>query len=287
MSAVSQVFASHSDVPGTLVDRSPGARVADRKVIAMRVNVVSDVHGAVEALARAGDGADALVLLGDLILFLDYADHSRGIFPDLFGEEAADRIVALRTARRFDEAREMNRKLWEGLDREATMDAAIRGQYERMFAVLPTPTYATYGNVDVPALWPEYTAPGTTVLDGQTVELGGRVFGFVGGGLRSPMRTPYEIDEETYAAKVAALGPVDVLCSHIPPAVPELCYDVVARRFERGSEALLEAIHRIRPKYSVFGHVHQPLTRRMRIGGTECVNVGHFNATRTPFVLQW
>ncbi len=256
-------------------------------VIAMRVNVVSDVHGADETLARAGDGADALVLLGDLILFLDYADHSRGIFPELFGEENADRIVALRTARRFDEARELSRSLWAGVDREAEMDAAIRRQYARMFAVLPTPTYATYGNVDVPALWPEYTGPGTTVLDGQKVELGGRVFGFVGGGLRTPMRTPYEIDEAEYAAKVAALGQVDVLCSHIPPAVPELCYDTVARRFEHGSTALLEAIHSVRPKYAVFGHVHQPLTRRMRIGATECVNVGHFKATGRPFVLEW
>ncbi len=57
-----------------------------------RIHVVSDVHGNTEALARAGDGADALICLGDLVLFLDYADHSRGIFPDLFGVENADRI---------------------------------------------------------------------------------------------------------------------------------------------------------------------------------------------------
>src|SRR5437763_1959288 len=49
-----------------------------------RVHVVSDVHGNARDLARAGDGADALICLGDLVLFLDYADHSRGIFPDLF-----------------------------------------------------------------------------------------------------------------------------------------------------------------------------------------------------------
>lgn len=70
-----------------------------------RVHVVSDVHGNTEALARAGEGADALICLGDLVLFLDYADHSRGIFPDLFGIENADRIVELRTAKRFAEAR--------------------------------------------------------------------------------------------------------------------------------------------------------------------------------------
>lgn len=249
--------------------------------------MVSDVHGNSEALARAGDGADALVCLGDLVLFLDYADHSRGIFPELFGVENADRIVELRTARRFEEARELSRGLWDGIDRDSAVEKAVRGQYAELFAAFPTPTYATYGNVDIPGLWPEYARPGTTVLDGERAEIGGRVFGFVGGGLRSQMRTPYEIDDETYAAKIAALGEVDVLCSHIPPDVPELCYDTVARRFERGSSALLETIKATRPKYALFGHVHQPLAQRMRIGDTECVNVGHFASSGTPWALEW
>ncbi|MBT2525740.1 metallophosphoesterase family protein [Streptomyces sp. ISL-99] len=253
----------------------------------MRVHVVSDVHGNAKDLARAGDGADALVCLGDLVLFLDYADHSRGIFPELFGTENADLIVELRTARRFEEARELGRRLWAGVDRAAATEAAVRGQYAELFAAFPTPTYATYGNVDMPQLWREYAGPGTTVLDGERVEIGGRVFGFVGGGLRTPMRTPYEIDDEEYAAKVEALGEVDVLCSHIPPEVPELVYDTVARRFERGSRALLEAIRKTRPQYALFGHVHQPQAQRMRVGATECVNVGHFASTGRPWALEW
>ncbi|MFB7515991.1 metallophosphoesterase [Streptomyces sp. NPDC056144] len=255
----------------------------------MRVHVVSDVHGNAGDLAAAGEGADALICLGDLVLFLDYADHSRGIFPDLFGVENADLIVELRTARRFDEARDLGRRLWAELDvdRDTAIEAAVRRQYAELFAAFPTPTYATYGNVDIPRLWPEYARPGTTVLDGQRVELGGLVFGFVGGGLQTPMRTPFEIPDEEYAAKVEALGEVDVLCSHIPPDVPELTYDTVARRFERGSRALLDAIRRTRPRYALFGHVHQPLARRMRIAATECVNVGHFASTGSPFALEW
>ncbi|GAA3658641.1 metallophosphoesterase family protein [Streptomyces fenghuangensis] len=253
----------------------------------MRVHVVSDVHGNSRDLAAAGEGADALVCLGDLVLFIDYADHTRGIFPDLFGAENTTRYVELRTARRFDEARELSARLWADVDKAGAVEAAVRRQYAELFAAFPTPTYATYGNVDLPALWPEYAGEGTTVLDGRTADIGGLRFGFVGGGLPSPMRTPFEVDEETYAAKVAALGEVDVLCSHIPPLVPELCYDTVARRFERGSEALLEAVHAVRPRYALFGHVHQPLVRRTRIGRTECVNVGHFNATGRPWVLEW
>lgn len=260
---------------------------------AMRVNVISDVHGNTKDLAMAGAGADALICLGDLVLFLDYADHSRGIFPDLFGVENAHRIVELRTARRFEEARELGRRLWVELerdretDRESAIESAVRRQYAEMFAAFPTPTYATYGNVDIPTLWPEYARPGTTVLDGERIELGGRVFGFVGGGLRTPMRTPYEISDEEYAAKIEALGEVDVLCSHIPPDVAELTYDTVARRFERGSRALLEAIRRTRPRYALFGHIHQPLVSRMRVGATECVNVGHFASTGRPWSLEW
>ncbi|WP_433548031.1 metallophosphoesterase family protein [Streptomyces sp. CA-294286] len=260
----------------------------------MRVHVVSDVHGNAADLARAGEGADALVCLGDLVLYLDYADHSRGIFPDLFGTENADLIVELRNARRFDEARELSRRLWAGLevDSRTATDTAVRKQYAQLFAAFPDPTYATYGNVDIPALWPDFAGPGTVspgtrVLDGERVEIGGLVFGFVGGGLRTPMNTPFEIGDEEYAAKVEALGEVDVLCSHIPPEIPELVYDTVARRFERGSRALLEAIRRTRPRYSLFGHVHQPLARRMRVGATECVNVGHFASTGRPWALEW
>lgn len=255
----------------------------------MRVHVVSDVHGNVDALSRAGEGADALVCLGDLVLFLDYQDRSGGIFADLFGADAAQHLIALRSAKRFDEARAWSRELWAGLDRDPreVLEEQVGRQYAALFGVMPEPTYLTYGNVDVPALWPAHLKPGHTVLDGQTADLGGRTWGFVGGGLRTPMRTPYEIDDDAYAAKVAAVGAVDVLACHIPPDVPGLLYDVEARRFERGSEAMLDAVRDTQPELVLFGHVHQPLRSRTRIGRTECVNVGHFRGTGTPFALEY
>jgi Icc-related predicted phosphoesterase len=255
----------------------------------MRVHVVSDVHARADALAKAGDGADALICLGDLVLFLDYDDPGGGIFADLFGADAATTLIGLRTQRRFDEAREFSGKLWEQVpgDRGEVIEQAIRSQYADLFAAMPTPAYITYGNVDVPRLYPDYLREGMTVLDGQTCQIGGRHFGFVGGGLPTPMRTPYEIPEEEFDAKVAALGAVDVLCSHIPPDIPELLYDVEARRLERGSRAILRAIHETQPALVLFGHVHSPLVRRTRIGRTECINVGHFRGRRTPFVLEW
>jgi Icc-related predicted phosphoesterase len=254
----------------------------------MRVHVVSDVHGRSDALARAGDGADALICLGDLVLFLDYDDAAGGIFAELFGAHAAAELISLRGQRRFDDARDFSRSLWANVDdRQAVIESAVRRQYAALFGAMPTPAYVTYGNVDVPPLWPDYLRDGVTVLDGETTEIGGRTFGFVGGGLTTPMRTPYEISDQEYAAKVAAVGAVEVLCCHIPPDVPELLYDVEARRMERGSVAVLDAIRETQPDLVLFGHVHNPLAGRTRIGRTECVNVGHFRGRGTPYVLNW
>jgi Icc-related predicted phosphoesterase len=254
----------------------------------MRVHVVSDVHGRSDALAGAAAGSDAFICLGDLLLFLDYADPGQGIFADLFGAERAREYIDLRTAKRFDEARALSGNLFSGYQNIASVfDQAIDKQYAELFGAMPEPAYLTYGNVDVPGKWAGYLKPGHTVVDGGTADLDGWTFGFAGGGLYSVYRTPNEMSEDEFRAKLDAIGEADVLCTHIPPAVPELLYDTVARRMEQGSQALLEMIKRTQPRYALFGHVHQPLVSRTRIGVTECLNVGHFRATGAPHVLQW
>jgi Icc-related predicted phosphoesterase len=50
---------------------------------------------------------------------------------------------------------------------------------------------------------------------------------------------------------------------------------------------VLDAIRDTQPALVLFGHVHQPLHARTRIGRTECVNVGHFRGRGTPFVLEY
>jgi Icc-related predicted phosphoesterase len=258
----------------------------------MRVHVVSDVHGTADALKTAGDGADMLICLGDMLLFLDYADHTQGIFAELYGAEHAKEYIDLRTARRFDEARALTAGIAarltadHGTDLRSLTEEAIGRQYAALFGALAEPAYLTYGNVDIPRLWDSFRKPGHQVLDGGRAEVDGVTFGFVGAGLISPYRTPNEVPPSAYAEKLDAIGAVDVLCTHIPPAVPELLYDVQARRLEIGSTALLDVIRRTQPRYALFGHVHNPLARRVRIGRTECVNVGHFRATRVPYVVE-
>jgi Icc-related predicted phosphoesterase len=268
----------------------------------LRLHVVSDVHGRVDALATAGAGADALLVLGDLLLYLDYADPTQGILADLLGPDAGRTVAALRKEHRFGDLRTAIGAQLDGFaDLNEAVWAAAKTQYRQLFDAMPTPAYCTYGNVDIPALWPEFVNDDRRLLDAQVIEIDGWRIGFVGGwplprrprpeGTGSVIDTApvvrfgADCSPDEYAAKVAALGHVDVLCSHVPPAVPELRWDTVTRRPEVASPALLAAIRETQPRYALFGHVHQPLQQRLRIGRTECVNVGHFRATGKPFVL--
>ena len=262
----------------------------------MRVHVVADVHGAADALARAGEGADALIVLGDLVDYVDYRDPAGGILGRALGPEVSAQFARLRNAGARDELIAFIRGAWARLDDPAAVvEDAVREQYERMFGAVTAPTYAIPGNVDMPRFWAEYARPGLEFPDGEVLTIGGLRFGFVGGAPLPPgvparrggPWTPHLLAAEEFAAAALALERVDVLCSHVPPAVPELAFDVVSRRPESAAPALLHVIRRDRPRAALFGHVHQPLAPRVRIGRTECVNVGHFRSTGTPYVLRW
>src|SRR5262245_31422861 len=110
----------------------------------MRVHVVSDVHGNTEALARAGEGADALIVLGDLLDFVDYHAHDKGILGTLFGAEKVGMFARLRREGTRDERIAFSRSLWAGLeDPAAAVEEAIRTQYAALFAAMTVPTFAT------------------------------------------------------------------------------------------------------------------------------------------------
>jgi Icc-related predicted phosphoesterase len=247
----------------------------------MRIKLVSDIHGAADALAREAAGADALLVCGDLVNLIDYRTME-GIAAEVFGPEATRDFVRHRTAGRFEEAGRVLRSASEGREEQIRdqVRTAVRAQYEAVFAAFPEPTYLTHGNVDRPDQFQDLLRPGVRHLDGETVELDGLRVGFVGGGLpRGSRPHQSEVSHEAFAAKVSALGPVDVVCSHMPPAVDDLCFDVVAGRPEPGSQALLDYVEEHQPEYLYFGHVHQPRRTRLRIGRTWLVNLGYFRAT--------
>jgi Icc-related predicted phosphoesterase len=176
----------------------------------------------------------------------------------------------------------------EGREDEIRMEIGerVQLQYEAVFAALPDPTYLILGNVDSPPLAHKFAlqTPAVVEADTKTVELEGERFGFVGGALPTPLHVAGEITEEEMRDKIDSLGEVDVLCTHIPPAVPELCFDTVAGKLELGSADILRYIEDVQPRRAYFGHVHQPLVSTLQIGRTRCINVGYFRATKRPFV---
>ncbi len=167
----------------------------------------------------------------------------------------------------------------------AKFQQAFAKAYREVYAALPRKTYLILGNVDSPPVAEETRPPNVDMVDGKVVELDGMRIGFVGGGLPTPLKIAGEIPEEEYNAKLEGLGDVDIICSHVPPDIPELTFDVVANRHERGSSGLAEYIKRVQPRQAFFGHIHQPLCSSTHLGRTHCLNVGYFRRTRRAFTL--
>jgi Icc-related predicted phosphoesterase len=252
----------------------------------VRVTAISDVHGAVEHLEAVSRECDVLLVLGDLINVLDYRTMD-GILVEVFGREPVAEAARLRAEGRFDEAREaIRRGSGPVKDFRAQFLDLARRQYQEVFAKLPPHAYVTFGNVDVPDLLRSVAPKRLRFLDGESVQIGGTWFGFVGGGVRTPLGVPGEVSEDEYDAKLRKIGQVDVVCTHMPPRLPWYTYDVVGRKFEPGSVGLLAYVQEHQPRFALFGHVHQPLVNRGTVGATELVNVGHFRGTGRGFTFD-
>lgn len=252
----------------------------------MAVKILSDLHSCVDGLVDAVSGDDTLLLLGDLINVIDYTTMD-GILVEIFGVDAVREVVELRAAKRFDAAREVMARRRQGREEQiaARFEELIRAEYSRVFAVLPSDTYLILGNVDSPSIVQELAPSNIVFADGKVVELMGLKIGFVGGGLPTPLRIQGEISEEEFDQKLWSLGKVDIVCSHMPPDVPEMTYDVLARRHERGSSALLAYIEEHQPRKVFFGHIHQPMVSSSHVGRTHLVNCGYFRKTRRALDL--
>jgi Icc-related predicted phosphoesterase len=252
----------------------------------MTVKIISDLHGATSALTKEVEPTDTLLLLGDLINVIDYGTKD-GILVDMFGVDAVEEVIELRAERRFDEARNVMAKRREGRENEvaARFEVLFRKAYQAVFEVLPEPTYMILGNVDRPALVDELRPSGVEMVDGMVITLQGRRIGFVGGGLPTPLNIAGEIPEEEYNRKLEGLGEVDIICSHVPPDIPELTFDVLAQRHERGSSRLVEYIRDVQPERAFFGHIHQPLFSSTHLGRTHLLNTGYFRRTERALTL--
>lgn len=252
----------------------------------MRVTAISDLHGAVEHLDGVAEESDVLLVLGDLINVLDYRTWD-GILVEVFGREPVQEAAGLRAQGRFDDARKVIRQHAADPDEaRARFVELARRDYARVFDALPTPAYVTFGNADIPEMLRALAPDGVRFVDGEAITLGSMAFGFVGGGVETGLGIPGEVPAEEFDAKFERIGPVDVICTHVPPRLPWYVYDVVAKKFEPGSTGLIEYVQRHQPKFALFGHVHQPLVGTGNIGATVLVNVGHFQAHGKGYTLD-
>lgn len=244
--------------------------------------IVSDVHGAFEALAEVASRGDTLLILGDLINLMDYRS-GEGIIADVLGLEFARAVAAQRAQGDYPGMRAAWQQRvgsrWEEIRQE--IEAATEAEYRLCAEALAgAEGYVTYGNVDRPDLLARHLPEGMQFVDGEAVEVEGLRLGFVGGGVATPVGASGEVTDEEMTAKLQAIGRVEVLCSHLPPAVPPLHFDVVTGRWERSSQPILDYLRTVQPGHHFFGDVHQPQATRWRVGATLCQNVGYFRATR-------
>ncbi len=188
--------------------------------------------------------------------------------------------MRLRTEGRYAEASEWWRAHAAGREqelRERYHDAVIAA-YEDILPVLDgVEAYVTFGNADRPAMLESMLPDSCRFVDGEIVEIEGLRFGFVGGGVQA-LGAVGERSETDMKAMLEALGPMDVLCTHVPPAIGPLMTDVIGGR-EKGSDAIREFIERRGVGHHYFGDIHQPVAARWRHGSTLCTNVGFFRAT--------
>jgi Icc-related predicted phosphoesterase len=246
----------------------------------MHIKVIADVHGDLEVVLKEAAECDVLLLLGDLINVIDYS-NAGGILAEVYGSDTVRAWSEMRAAGRFEESRAILREASQGREQEfrALMFKRIDENTREFCEQVPDNVVVTYGNVDVPDLVRKYLPSTVRFVEAEVLTFDGVRFGFVGGGLPK-VGIPGEVALDAYAERVASLGPVDVLCAHVPPAVDDLTFDVVADYNEPGSEALLAYLEEHRPTHMYYGHVHQPRVGDTTIGDTHVVNIGaHYRST--------
>lgn len=243
--------------------------------------IVSDVHAAFAELAVVAARGEPLLVLGDLLNFVDYRTGS-GIVADVYGRKHALAFIDNRRTGDW----EANRRLWRRATagREEELAERVRqkvvGQYAAArLALAGADSYVTFGNVDWPDEMRDGLSGATRFIDGEVVEIEGRSVGFAGGGVPTPANAKGEVAHEVMAAKLESLGKVDILCTHIAPSVTPLHRDVVTGVLERSSSVLLDYLLTHRPRFHYFGDVHQPQALSWKVGDTTCRNVGYFRAT--------
>jgi Icc-related predicted phosphoesterase len=154
----------------------------------------------------------------------------------------------------------------------ATMHQGLESTIEALSAIA-VPAVLVPGNAETDVeLWQACAAwPSAIVLHGQAKEVAGAQFFGLGGGVPpTPFPWSFDLSEDEAAAKLESCPEGAILVVHSPPKG----YLDEAGGRHLGSEAVLAAIERKRPRLALCGHIHQCWGREATIGTTPVVNVG-------------
>lgn len=242
---------------------------------------VSDVHGATGALRRLVAMGEPIAILGDLANLTDYRS-GEGAVADVLGLTFARAASSARGEGDFETMRSLwTREVGNRADQvRYAIGEALQQQYAEVGEALSGGSgVVIHGNVDRPRSLVASLPDGFKYLHGEVLQIDGVVFGFVGGGVSTPLKAEGEVSDEEMSSLLENMGPVEVLCTHVAPALRPLRLDVITGREERGSEPVLRYLEQHRPRLHLFGDIHQAQASTWRVGATRCLNIGYFRAT--------
>jgi Icc-related predicted phosphoesterase len=255
----------------------------------MRIRIASDIHGAYDELANLLHSDDTAILLGDYVNIIDYEDLS-GILSEFIDRGTIKKTVDLIQSGDIRAAGKLMKETSSNVDNLfGRISARVDECYAGFFPKLKCRAFIIHGNVDYPEFIPKYTGSNLTYIrDQKSVVMGGRKLGFVSGHpkMTYSFGMPGEVKPEEFQKRLAALGPVDHLFVHPPPAIEDLAWDTAAFRNEGGSEALVDYVREHQPATVHFGHVHKPRKREACIGRTRMINVGCFRDEKKITTLE-
>ena len=265
--------------------------------------IVSDVHGEYDALTNLVGPDDTLFIAGDLLVFMDFTDFSRGILAKAFTIDELIEGLKEMSQGNLDRVNEAFMQITTpGEERYEKILPLIESEYEKLFSMLPCETYILYGNDDYPDILKEKLSKNAKLIEAGVVKTHGIEIAMVSGmpGAKHTPQFPGIVPMETYDEMFTGLDPADVIITHVPPKEDDdgenstdggpdqvkLTYDTIAKRNEPSSVAITQYIKKHNPVYSFFGHVHNPNVTNAKIAGTQAVNIGFFKERKAALRLN-
>ena len=154
----------------------------------------------------------------------------------------------------------------------ASFHIGLRGVID-VLSEIAVPTVLVPGNNETDtALWRACGGwEGAHVLHGEAAEIDGVQFFGLGAGVpKTPLPWSFDLSEEDAASKLERCPEGAILVVHSPPKG----HVDKAHGRRLGSEAILRAIERTRPRVTLCGHIHNEWGHESQVGPTRIMNLG-------------